>query len=87
MLKIKDDVDLKELRLFGITDNTMKFVHLGDNKMQWQMAKTETTMQSGVFDMLEVDIETRLITNNGDDDTLYDLIKADLVEKVEEVLK
>ena len=82
MLKIKDNVDLKSLAKLGITDNTMRFVSLGNNKMQWQPYKTETTIQSGVFDMLEIDKETRIITNNGDNDTLYDLIKADIVEKV-----
>ena len=82
MLKIKDNVDLKELEKYGFEYDKdrgfyWKYVFLsryGDEKQYW------------------VDEETRIIYFQLDkcglsifeyDNTLYDLIKDDLVEKVE----
>ena len=75
MLKIKDNVDLKELEKFG-------FVYFNDI----------TSYRYGCLDLQKKDLEifinnARTITMASDKsiidlDTLYDLIKADLVEKV-----
>ena len=81
MLKIKDNVDLKELEKYGFEyqeeeRNYWKYVFMnknGDEKQYW------------------VDIDTRAIEFCVDtmrilkyDETIYDLIKDGLVEKVEE---
>ena len=76
MLKIKDNVDLKVLESFGFKNKC---------GMIWKPKK-------GTWEVIEVKVDpiTRIIdiTGIGDlfhtkEDTLYDLIKADLVEKVE----
>lgn len=81
MLKIKDNVNLKELEKFGFEKceeerNYWKYVFLnkyGDELQYW------------------VDFDTRIIEFASQDckiykvdATLYDLIKADLVEKVDD---
>ncbi len=75
MLKIKDNVDLKELEKFGFQSIKSGF--------EWVKGSDYNIMYS---------IDTSRIINIGTplpmleqlDDTIYDLIKADLVEKVEE---
>lgn len=77
MLKIKDSVDLKELENFGF-----KVVDTLDEK--------PTELSDGKFTVIELyndiyDIwNTRIIYVNASAylDIVYDLIKADLVEKV-----
>ncbi len=75
MLKIKDDVDLKELEKFGIK-NRFGFFYKSKPK------------EKEVIE-LEIDLNTREVKMAGlgdlfhtREDTLYELIKADLVEKV-----
>lgn len=79
MLKIKDNIDLKELEKFGFVEENNKFI------------KTQDIF--GVGEGLIVYKKTRRLDWNGYEDlidldwlfnTLFDLIKADLVEKVEE---
>lgn len=79
MLKIKDNVDLKELEKFGFSND------FGEEYSKWEA--------SNGFDIgYEIDIYNRIIrisfstfdTLIDIDNTLYDLIKADLVEKVDE---
>ena len=76
MLKIKDNVDLKELEKFGFK------IKCG---MIWKPKK-------GTWEVIElrVDPNSRLLVSTGisdlfytKEDTLFDLIKADLVEKVD----
>ena len=76
-LRIKDNVDLKELEKFGFKNKC---------DMIWKPKKGEWSVIE-----LKVDPETRVIDISGipdlfhtKEDTLYDLIKADLVEKVED---
>ena len=77
MLKIKDDVDLKELGKFGIFE-------------YWGYFNKEEFTQSENVDesSLSVDTRTRIISLSGEGevvlDTVFDLIQAGLVEKVEE---
>ena len=77
MLKIKDNVDLKELEKYGFKKET-------NGAEQWYSV-------GRLFDRYtEVELPSRYIKiYTADDreiheDILYDLIKADLVEKVEE---
>lgn len=77
MLKIKDNVDFKELEKYGFINKCNRC---------WKPKKGEWAVIE-----LKVDLETRIIDISGfndlfhtKEDTLYDLIKADLVVKVEE---
>ena len=85
MLKIKDNVDLKELEKFGFKmyedyyneKGNLKYYFAGQDlylfeneNEQGKFLRTFTDLECG-FSMFDVDI-------------LYDLIKADLVEKVED---
>ena len=69
MLKIINNVDLKELEKFGFIKYEDSYYIENDYSVV----------------VLKVNIETRKITNLGDrmgNEVFYDLIKADLVEKV-----
>lgn len=85
MLKIKDDVNLKELKKYGFELN------------QWNEYRKEICggRRGQGFNLIVFNGENRTLYGfaygaDGDgeedfiDDTLYDLIKADLVEKVGE---
>lgn len=79
MLKIKDNVDLKELEKFGFkikscfTDKYGKTMYAYGFLVASRITR-ELSISSGVDEV------------NGDEEIakLYDIIKADLVEKVEE---
>ena len=84
MLKIKDNVDLKELEKFGFENNC-------NNKCLIKSYKQEFTQDDYVFINKEDKVirighyqeeygATNIIKVS---DTLYDLIQANLVEKVE----
>ena len=71
MLKIKDDVDLKELEKFGF-------------KKKYYYNATVLESEDNKQDIL-FDLKTKkMLFCNFGYDILYDLIKADLVEKVED---
>lgn len=76
MLKIKDNIDLKELKKFGFI------------KANFQYELNKCKNKKTEFDGYGVDLDTKQIHNYAVEDNtidiLYDLIKADLVEKVEE---
>ena len=94
MLKIKDDVDLKELEKFGFKprydEDTGKIIaYEKKNKktdfegLMVSMNKTESKIR--IFKAFRKEnIEWKINRYNEyfDIDTLYDLIKANLVEKV-----
>ena len=79
MLKIKDNVDLKELEKYGfIFKKQLPEICWKPKKGTWEVIE------------VQVDLKTRIIDISGmsdlfhtKEDTLYDLIKADLVEKVD----
>ena len=87
MLKIKDNVDLKELNKYNYFE--IKSIVYKDNKpieeptLQW-LSYWEKPDAHGMFEYIEINIGTREIRCNGCLNILYDLIKADLVEKIEE---
>ena len=80
MLKIKDNVDLKELEKFGFAVNDKYALYCAQitttQSIGW---KTYTSLDIGVFN------NTREIILNDTDkiDLLFELIQAGLVEKVE----
>ena len=80
MLKIRDEVDLKELEKYGFELTT-----------GYKCNFYEKTSKENIVLTYYIDIEFRnitVLTYDGDevelDNTLYDLIKDELVEKVEE---
>ncbi len=76
MLKIKDNVDLKELEKYGFKyfKNGSYKVYERDNWNSYLGVETkDRILQIGCQDYNEIE-----------DNILYDLIKADLVEKVDE---
>ena len=86
MLKIKDNVDLKELKKFGL-----EFYEWEEDGLKYQsyMLDDDST-QIVVLDEIE-NLPRGIITNPEEYaisydalDKLYDLIKDDLVEKVED---
>ena len=75
MLKIKDNVDLKELEKFGFKEHEDYKDTLTDGKLHIEL-----------YDSIYNVPNTRKIyaLSSGYLDSLYDLIQAGLVEKVEE---
>ena len=79
-LKIKDNVDLKELEKFGFKQNkSLKNCLIKDNSnVNYHIVK-DTRKLTRYFDKGSTSHNLEIYDN-----TLYDLIKADLVEVVEE---
>ena len=91
MLKIKDNVDLKELEKFGFkpkydedTGKIKAYEKIKKEEEYIVLGVTRTTIKGKIRIFRRTDIEWRINPYNEyfDVDTLYDLIKADLVEKV-----
>lgn len=85
MLKIKDNVDLKELEKFGFKyDEEMKYYYkhcLGTfNKFLVSTIDDIDTCKGQIIFYNDSEFNATLYL-----DTLYDLIKADLVEKVKDL--
>ena len=77
MLKIKDNIDLKELEKFG-------FELEKRNKQYWEYRNKKGTIHYVFMSRkMSIYMDKYPDTYNAND-VLYDLIKADLVEKVEE---
>ena len=77
MLKIKDNVDLKELEKYGFKQN---FDYEGyASNIYWVLKKDKIIRLS-----MNGNTQNMLFEDNRLEDILYDLIKADLVEKVDE---
>lgn len=81
MLKIKDNVDLKELEKFGFKTNfygVYIYNRLINDVLAWRcfITKNHHNIQIEVFEHCVMAKELQCL--------LYDLIKADLVEKVGE---
>lgn len=85
MLKIKDSVDLKELEKFGF-----EYVEEDDEAGKWHYwcPKNMTSMTIDVINELQPEL-VRIIDDGtfgfckDDLDIIYDLINADIVEKVD----
>ena len=81
MLKIKDNVDLKELEKFGfrLTGTLSYAVRCGDVTVM-----CTTTLENKCKELYLFRESKSAYIDGKDLNILYDLIKADLVEKVEE---
>lgn len=85
MLKIKDNIDLKELEKFGFENRTYEYIKIYN-------LREYTIWVSVVNDDYCYNARYIYIKNNSYDtdydalapDILFDLIKANLVEKIEE---
>ena len=87
MLKIKDNVDLKELEKFGfIKENKSQYVL---TSRKWIMPSEERHIKRKIAMKVYIKSRKLFITQNvtceydNKIEILYDLIKADLVEKVQ----
>jgi hypothetical protein len=82
MLKIKDNVDLKELEKFGFEkdgyDYYYDFIPYNEDNSNGQYICADIKTRKIYLDYIDLDYF------NKSAELLYDLIKADLVEKVEE---
>lgn len=90
MLKIKDNVDLKELEKFGFkpkydedTGKIKAYEKIKKEEEYMGLSVTIETTKSKIKIFRRTDKEWRINPYNEyfDVDTLYDLIKADFVEK------
>ena len=78
MLKIKDNVDLKELEKYGFSTMSLygwyekNICYDLNDRLDIYVNKKTRIIQVSTYDGYDVNL----------DDTLYDLIKANLVEKV-----
>ena len=78
MLRVKDNVDLKELEEFGfIKDNYNVLYNYQQNRFTGIRVEIETR-RIGIYNSADIIVEKETLTK------LYDLIKADLIEKVDE---
>ena len=76
MLKIKDDVDLKELVKFGFTE----IEYLDGKVTELSNGTTNIELYDSIYDKWNT--RQIFVIGSADLDTVYDLIKADLVEKI-----
>lgn len=81
MLKIKDDVDLKELEKYGFKHRygrCYEYIRELDGRTAYRIytTKNHANLQIEVFEQMKIAQKLQ--------DLLYDLIQAGLVEKVEE---
>lgn len=80
MLKIKDNVDLKELEKFGFT-----YEHLVNSyqKIVFSNYVDEPDAEYWIeIDTRKILLNTSMLNDYNLDNTLYDLIQAGLVEKI-----
>ena len=93
MLKIKDDVDIRELKRFGFKP---KYYEDTGEVIAYQRINKETEYDGLIVNIEKIKSEIRIFkrTKKGwlinkykelfDIDTLYDLIQAGLVEKIKD---
>lgn len=83
MLKIKDSVDLKELEKFGFEHYPL--IYIKEPKRYDYYLDMNTAKKVYVDEKTrKISIGTNLYDTDIELDSVYDLIKADIVEKVEE---
>ena len=88
MLKIKADLDLKELENYGFVDDEIYGRKVKVKKMmtkeKWNAEIVEIDLITRQLQIFIDDEYYEIYTNSDTLDFIYDLIKADLVVKVEE---
>lgn len=88
MLKIRDDIDLKELEKYGFVNDEIYGRKVKVKKMmtkeKWNAEIVEIDLITGQLQIFIDDEYYENYTNSETLDFIYDLIKADLLEKVED---
>ena len=97
MLKIKDNVDLKELEKFGFKNSVKNTYYKRETNDDCERFETNIVINPvGNFEKNEIILEIADLDNSEEKsdidigirlDTIYDLIQAGLVEKIEEESK
>lgn len=86
MLKIKDNVNLKELEKFGFVSGGLDYAYKTFEDSNYANVKFRIMSDRRIYLVDDEDIYNGGNKNVFDMQTLlYDLIKADLVEKVSEI--
>ena len=83
MLKIKDNVDLKELEKFGFEYNDLLDEYVIDIATDRRGACVELAIRRRYLKLNFIGDDTGGSGEDYLDDILYDLIKADMVDKVD----
>ena len=76
MLKIKNDVNLKELEKYGFIEDEFKVQLLYEQNRYTGLRVEKETKKIGLYNSVDIMVEKRTL------DILYDLIKDGLVEKI-----
>ena len=88
MLKIREDVKLEELEKWGFVDDEIYGRKVKVKKMmtkeKWNAEIVEIDLITGQLQIFVDDEYYEIYTNSDTLDFIYDLIKADLIEKVED---
>lgn len=88
MLKVKDNVDLKELEKYGFVNDEIYGRKVKVKKMmtkeKWNAEIVEIDLITGQLQIFVDDEYYKIYTNSDTLDFIYDLIKADLIEKVDD---
>ena len=88
MLKIKDNVDLKELEKYGFVDDKIYERKVKVKKMmtkeKWNAEIVEIDLITRQLQIFVDDEYYEIYTNSDTLDFIYDLIKDDLIEKVDD---
>lgn len=87
-LRIKSDVDLKELEKYGFVDDKIYGRKVKVKKMmtkeKWNVEIVEIDLITGQLQIFVDDEYYENYTNSDTLDFIYDLIKADLIEKADD---
>lgn len=88
MLKVKDNVDLKELEKYGFVDDKIYGRKVKVKKMmtkeKWNAEIVEIDLITGQLQIFVDDEYYENYTNSDTLDFIYDLIKSDLIEKADD---
>ena len=79
MLKIKDNVDLKELKKYGFAEYDKEYTRVYNNGIV-----TDITKETREIRDIDTDYKFLMMKDLGESKRVNDLIKDGLVEKVEE---
>ena len=94
MLKIKDNVTIKQLKKFGFKKNVGGLYEMdikNDKLNEYETSLLIEPLYRNKKKEIVIYVDNKELLKSGDEidlcielDTLYDLIKADMIEKVEE---
>ena len=88
MLKIRDNLELQELEHYGFVDDETYGRKVKVKKMmtkeKWNAEIVEIDLITGQLQIFVDDEYYEIYTNSDTLDFIYDLIKSDLIEKVDD---